>query len=174
VSAPPPALTKARRKSNNVVPGLVFAAPVCATLALFLFPAFIIQPFRFQSPRALILAMAIRQQAPFWTLLTAGAAFLVARLLWRRISRWKKGVLVVGLLLASAAAVMARVDYFEWMFHPVPIAGFDSVSSSKGDPSEMVMAVHVEGDARAYPIFEMAYHHVLNDVVGGVPIAVTY
>ena len=30
------------------------------------------------------------------------------------------------------------------------------------------------GDARAYPIREMAYHHIVNDVVGGVPIAATY
>jgi len=98
----------------------------------------------------------------------------VAVLLWRRVSRWKKAALVTGLCLACAAAVMARVNYFELMFHPVPAAGFDSAGISKVDSSEMVMAVNFNGDARAYPIFEMAYHHVLNDVVGGVPIAVTY
>src|SRR5450432_601485 len=144
------------------------------TLALFLFPAIIIQPFRYESPRGLVLAMAVRQQAPFWTLLAFGAASLVAVLLWRRVSRWKKAALVTGLCLACAAAVMARVNYFELMFHPVPAAGFDSAGISKVDSSEMVMAVNFNGDARAYPIFEMAYHHVLNDVVGGVPIAVTY
>jgi hypothetical protein len=36
------------------------------------------------------------------------------------------------------------------------------------------MAVSLNGDARAYPISQMAYHHVLNDTVAGVPIAVTY
>jgi hypothetical protein len=38
----------------------------------------------------------------------------------------------------------------------------------------MILAVRYSNDARAYPIREMAYHHILNDVVGGVPIAVTY
>jgi hypothetical protein len=38
----------------------------------------------------------------------------------------------------------------------------------------MVMAVKFGADTRAYPIVEMAYHHVLNDTVGGVPIVVTY
>ena len=38
----------------------------------------------------------------------------------------------------------------------------------------MILAVRLGSDARAYPIREMAYHHVLNDVVGGVPVAVTY
>jgi hypothetical protein len=34
--------------------------------------------------------------------------------------------------------------------------------------------VRLGSDARAYPISQMAYHHVLNDVVAGTPIAVTY
>jgi len=38
----------------------------------------------------------------------------------------------------------------------------------------MILAVRFGSDARAYPIREMAYHHVLNDVVAGVPVAVTY
>jgi hypothetical protein len=38
----------------------------------------------------------------------------------------------------------------------------------------MVIAVRFGTDTRAYPIREMAYHHVVNDVVDGVPIAVTY
>jgi hypothetical protein len=167
-------IAAAQDKKKTIVPWLLFAGLSSITLALFLIPAIIIQPFRFQSPRGLLVAMAIRQRAPFWTLLTLGAALVVALVLWHRISRGKKAVLIFGLCLASGAAAMARVDYFEWMFHPVPAAGFDSASSSKVDKSEMVMAVNFIGDARAYPIFEMAYHHVLNDVVGGVPIAITY
>jgi hypothetical protein len=38
----------------------------------------------------------------------------------------------------------------------------------------MILAVQYGTDARAYPIREMAYHHILNDVMQGVPIAVTY
>jgi hypothetical protein len=94
--------------------------------------------------------------------------------LWRRISAWKKVPLVLGVCLASAAAVMARVDYFEWMFHPVAAPGFESAAAVKLDPSQMVMAVRFGSDSRAYPIRAMAYHHVVNDTVGGIPIAVTY
>jgi hypothetical protein len=60
------------------------------------------------------------------------------------------------------------------MFHPVDRAQFEPESSSKLDAKEMILAVRYSSDARAYPIREMAYHHILNDVVGGVPIAVTY
>jgi hypothetical protein len=107
-------------------------------------------------------------------MLTAAAALFLVLVLWRRISAWKKVPLVLGVCLASAAAVMARVDYFEWMFHPVAAPGFDSVAAVKLDPSQMVMAVRFGSDARAYPIRAMAYHHVVNDTVGGIPIAVAY
>ena len=69
---------------------------------------------------------------------------------------------------------MARMNYFEWMFHPVQSPQFESETASKLDQSEMVLALRFGNDARAYPIREMAYHHILNDVVEGVPIAVTY
>jgi hypothetical protein len=154
--------------------GLVFTVLIVAGICLFLIPAWIIQPFKYQSPQALSLALSVRQVAPWGTLLAAFAALALAIRLWRRVSRWKKGLLAIGLCLACAAAVMARVDYFEWMFHPVISPGFQPATDSKLDGGEMVLAVRFGQDARAYPIREMAYHHVVNDVVNGVPIAVTY
>lgn len=144
------------------------------TVALFLIPAYIIQPFKYESPRGLALAMAVKRYAPGLTLFTAGAALIITIVLWRRTSIWKKGLLVVGMIVVCAATVMARVDYFEWMFHPDTAPGFATVANTSLGDSEMVMAVQLNGDARAYPIREMAYHHIVNDVVGGVPIAVTY
>ena len=37
-----------------------------------------------------------------------------------------------------------------------------------------VLGVEVGGDTRAYPVRMMEYHQIVNDVVGGVPIAATY
>ncbi|HKU26019.1 MAG TPA: DUF3179 domain-containing (seleno)protein, partial [Candidatus Sulfotelmatobacter sp.] len=77
-------------------------------------------------------------------------------------------------VLVLFSAVMARLNYFEWMFHPVDSPQFEAESASKLENAEMILAVRYDNDARAYPIREMAYHHVLNDVVNEVPIAVTY
>ncbi len=152
----------------------VFLLLVIAGLLLFLIPAWIIQPFKYQSPRALSLALSVRQIAPWGTLVAAALAFIVAWVLWSQVGSWKKALLAVGLCLATAAAVMARVDYFEWMFHPVAAPGFEPAQQSQLDSGEMVMAVRFGDDARAYPIRAMAYHHVVNDVVQGIPIVVTY
>ena len=42
------------------------------------------------------------------------------------------------------------------------------------DDTEQVLAVEVGGEARAYPIQVLALHEIVNDTVGGVPIAATY
>lgn len=42
------------------------------------------------------------------------------------------------------------------------------------DPSESVVALEINGDARAYPIRAMIWHEIVNDTVGGVPVSVTY
>jgi hypothetical protein len=141
---------------------------------MFFIPAFIIRPFRYQAPRALFVAMSLRQRAPLGTLIAALACFILAFALRKNSSRWGKALLTFTLLVVTFSAVMARLNYFEWMFHPAPGPQFLAQSESKVDPKEMIMSVRLGGDDRAYPISQMAYHHVLNDVVGGVPIAVTY
>ena len=53
---------------------------------------------------------------------------------------------------------------------------FVSVTDAAPDmaDSEFVIGVSIEGDVRAYPINVLSRHEIVNDVVGGTPIAVTY
>ena len=153
---------------------LAFAVSALAGIGLFFVPAFIIRPFRYQAPRALSLALALRQRAPWGTLAAALVCLVLVVALWGAANRWRKIVLALAMVLVTFSAVMARMNYFEWMFHPVDSPQFDTEAASKLDKSEMILAVRFGSDARAYPISQMAYHHVLNDVVGGVPVAVTY
>jgi hypothetical protein len=153
---------------------VLFSASALACIGWFFIPAFIIRPFTHQTPRGLAIAMALRQRAPWGALAAALVCVIFAIALWSAVNRWLKSVLVLVLLLVTFSAVMSRMNYFEWMFHPVPSAQFESASASKLDKTEMILAVRYGSDARAYPIREMAYHHVLNDVVGDVPVAVTY
>ncbi|MFZ5558477.1 MAG: DUF3179 domain-containing protein [Pseudomonadota bacterium] len=41
-------------------------------------------------------------------------------------------------------------------------------------PSEPVVALEIGGDARAYPLQILTYHEIVNDTVGGTPVAVTF
>lgn len=41
-------------------------------------------------------------------------------------------------------------------------------------PTEPVIALEIDGDARAYPLQILTRHEIVNDVVGDVPVAVTF
>jgi hypothetical protein len=162
------------RRKPSALAVTLFTVCVLAGTSLFFVPAFIIRPFRYQATRALMLAMNVAQHAPLWTLIATVAALAFAVLLWDGAQWAGRTAIVFGLVLVVASATMSRIDYFEWMFHPIPAAGFTAADQSKLAPSEMVMAVHFGNEQRAYPIREMAYHHVLNDTLAGTPIVITY
>jgi hypothetical protein len=42
------------------------------------------------------------------------------------------------------------------------------------DPEEPVLGVEINGDARAYSVPHLSGHEIVNDTVGGVPVAVTW
>ena len=151
-----------------------FSLCTVVTFLWFFIPAFIIRPFRYQEPRSLWLAMYLRQRAPLGTLVAGLACAALGIALWRMVRRRYQILIAAVLVVVSFSAAMARLNYFEWMFHPVTDAKFVAEADSKLDAKEMILAVREGDDARAYPISQMAYHHVLNDVVGGRPIVATY
>jgi Protein of unknown function (DUF3179) len=159
---------------QNRLVWLVWAASAVVAIGFFFIPAFIIRPFAHQSPRGLLVAMALRDRAPWGTLAAALLCVLLALMLWQAANLWRRIALGLVTVLVVFSTVMARLNYFEWMFHPVPSPQFQSEAESKLDSGEMIMAVRFGADARAYPISEMASHHVFNDVVEGVPVVVTY
>lgn len=57
---------------------------------------------------------------------------------------------------------------------PAPI--FEDITAAQAwlvDQSPVVV-LEIEGDARAYPLAILTWHEIVNDVVGGVPVAVTF
>ena len=56
--------------------------------------------------------------------------------------------------------------------HPIFIGAADA--SFLSDQGDWVIGLHYRGEAKAYPLQIMVWHEIVNDVVGGMPIAVTY
>ena len=40
--------------------------------------------------------------------------------------------------------------------------------------SDTVIGLEINGEAKAYPIFILVWHEIINDRVGGIPVAITY
>ena len=47
-------------------------------------------------------------------------------------------------------------------------------AASQLRPDEPVIGLEIDGDARAYSTFMLSAHEIVNDVVGGVPVAITW
>jgi hypothetical protein len=157
----------------------IFTLVLFACLAVGLigvaYPINVIRPFRHQGAGELAVALAVTRFRPAITVVAAIAAVLAAIGYWRAgARRWKRVLTAAGAGLVVVLAFLARVNVYELMFHPLVHPSFTAANEVKLDGAEKVVAVRVGGEARAYPIRSMSYHHVVNDVVGGTAIVATY
>lgn len=58
--------------------------------------------------------------------------------------------------------------------YPANAAFLDPKGDFPLDALEPVIRIEINGDARAYPLRVLIWHEIVNDVVGGVPVVVTY
>lgn len=111
---------------------------------------------------------------------------------WRWIFRGLFGImLVAGLLgtkwgkakwlLVAPVVILVAVIYTvnfkmaaDAMFKQPGQFSMVSADQNKVDSNRLVLGVEINGEARAYPIQFMGYHHHIQDTVGGKPIMVTY
>lgn len=62
----------------------------------------------------------------------------------------------------------------EKMFYQPQTKVFLSTTTSKISTHQLVLGVAINGEAKAYPIELIGYHHQVRDTVGGEPVMVTY
>ena len=163
-------------KFGNKTAWLVLLLITAITVAVVFTPAWLIQPFAAQTARAIEVSYILRSWSPWLTIVFALAAVGLAVFIWRNAKRWYRAApVVIPLAIIFLFTWFARQNHFEWMFNPLREARFAAPAEAdfvKDD--EMVLAVKIGTDAVAFPVRQMAYHHVVQDVVGGTPITATY
>jgi len=100
---------------------------------------------------------------------TAAVQYWRAARIW-----WRRSLAVIAALAVLAFAALSRINIYELMFHPAGQPEFADAAAAKLDGAEKVLAVRIGNEARAYAIRGISYHHIVNDRLGGVPIAATY
>lgn len=157
---------------------LLTAAVVASLLAVAVVavPVLLIRPFSPQTPTSVAVSFHLRTISPWLAPASAAPAVLATALLLSRRPRRKVAApaALVG-TLALGAAWLSHQNHFEWMFRPLPGADYARAREvTFVDDADMVVAVEVNGDAVAFPVRQMAYHHLLNDEAGRIPIVSTY
>jgi hypothetical protein len=154
---------------------LLLAAFLAVSLFSVIYPIYVIRPFRPQGARELAAALVVTRYRPAVALICALAAMATLAWYWRRLpGKWWRVLALVGAGFAAALALVARVNIFELMFHPLEHPAFAAATDVKVDKDDKLIVVKIGGSARAYPIRTMGYHHVVNDVVGGTALVATY
>jgi hypothetical protein len=155
---------------------LVILAAVVALPALVLVPIAIDQPFGAQTRQSMAWAFAMRSWSPRVTVIVAALVVALGALLWKQTRSVAVKIALVAAVAVSLGTVwFAQQDPFEWMFNPLPGARYVPVrDASFVADSDLVLAVSLQGDAAAYPIRQIAYHHIVNDRIGTTPAVVTY
>lgn len=139
-------------------------------------PVFLIRPFVPQTPDSIAAAFTLRRWSPPVTLvaLLIGVVLVVRFWIERPRFRAKLGSILL-LFPILLFAWLSRQNHFEWMFAPIRDPRFVRAGSADFvKPADMVLAVRINGEAVAYPVPQLAYHHLVNDEVGRVPIVATY
>ena len=165
--------------ANQPKPGRTFL--ICFLLcflvavAALAYPVYVIRPFRHQGPSELIVALAVLRYRPGVMILCALFSLAITAWYWRQQKRILPRIAsAVSVIAVAAIAVLSRVNIYEIMFKPFDRPSFSNADQVKLDGDEKVIAVNISHEARAYAIRNISYHHVINDVLDGIPIAATY
>src|SRR5262249_23809190 len=132
-------------------------------------------PFKAQTAAGVEWSYRLRRWSPFVTVLSTVLFLALCVRLWRGARWWSR--LAMPAMLAPLLAVtwFARQNHFEWMFHPLPNAGYARVSEAGFvADSAMVMTVELNGEAVAYPVRQMASYSISHRGVGGKHIRANY
>ena len=90
----------------------------------------------------------------------------------RRFAHWP---VVTSLVVASAIAYMTNVQMAaDRMFLLPQTLIMAPASANRVEPQRLVVGVERDGEARAYPVRFIGYHHQVRDSLAGRPILVTF
>ena len=158
---------------------LILVGCLLVTIACIAYPLYVMRPFHAQNGRQLTAALALMRWRMWILVFSAAFSVWAAGSYWRNSFRdgEKPGgrrLAVLGALVVCVLTVLSTINVFEILFHPDKKPTFSVARLAKLEGDEKVIAVRLGSSARAYPVRVMAYHHVLNDLVGGVPITATY
>jgi|GEM_PF-129017 len=153
---------------------LVVVVCVLLVIASLAVPMYVIRPFVPQDPGALAFAFSVRNAAPWVSGICVLLAVSVVVWAWPSFRAGGKVVVSLLLLVTVAGACLTHVNIFEVMFKPYPSPVFAAANAVQVDADDKVVAVTINGESHAFPVRTMGYHHIVNDVVAGQPIAMTY
>lgn len=111
-----------------------------------------------------------------WTVRAlCGALILVGALSAWHAPGWRRWLGPAALLLGAGVAYATNVRMAaDHMFLQPASVRMQPAAGNKVDKKRLVVGVDLHGEARAYPVQLIGYHHQVRDTVGGTPVLVSF
>lgn len=91
---------------------------------------------------------------------------------WKRRRKW---LLIIPIGIVAAVVFMANFQMAaDHMFYQPEKLLLVNAAENKVDADRLVLGISNNGEAKAYPIRFLGYHHQVQDTIGGKPVIVTY
>jgi len=110
-----------------------------------------------------------------WRWLFRGSA-LILLLLGAKSAFHSSKWIPIGMLLIGATIIFV-INFkmaADRMFYQPTLVQLNDSSSNMVDNDRLVLGITFNGEAKAYPIQYIGYHHQVRDEIGGKPVMVTY
>ena len=111
-----------------------------------------------------------------WLIRIACGAMIVAgvRGAWS-MHGWRRALVPLSIAFAAVVAYGTNVVISADRIFIVPESlTMRPIAQNRVEPGRLVVGVELNGDARAYPIQFIGYHHQVRDTVGGTPVLVSF
>lgn len=137
---------------------------------------YLVMPFPGSQDLDLVqLAYGLDRYALFIRLLLLGS---IGGLIWHRVrTQQKVRKIWLGVFLAIYALLYFGISTqmtAESMFRELIVKRFQVAGLDSAQAEKIIMGIVINGEAAAYPIQFLGYHHQVRDTVGGQPVLVTY
>jgi hypothetical protein len=112
-----------------------------------------------------------------WWLRLIGLVLFVPPMIYvfRKSKWWRKILLGIFVLLYGVIFYFFNFKFLaDKMFIQPQHKMLASLAENKVDSTKLIVGVQINGQAKAYPIEIIGYHHQVQDTIGGEPVMVTY
>ncbi len=145
-------------------------------IALEILRVYFIMPFP-GSQHANTIAVAYFIDRNIWWLRLIGFAIIILPLIYilKHSKTWKKVALVAVLIFYGVVAYAFNFKFLaDKMFYQPRNKLLLSASADTTSRDHLIIGVEIKGEAKAYPIEIIGYHHQVRDTIGGKPVMITY
>ncbi len=159
------------------LPAIALLILVVSSIALVVMPSYLVSPMISQTAYDLELSYTLSNWAPTLVLINLVIGVILALMIWsKQDARLRTRVAVIIAVAVLAFAAHATRGYLaEKMFTPLPeVIRVAASEATYVLPEDLVLGVKHAGEAAAYPVPIIAYHHIANDRLAGEPFVVTY